>query len=276
MFRLHPVNGWDGALADSSDGIVVALERPPWLAGLDPEWWHSARTLPFAALLDWLNQQAEGRGLRSGDRMPLSFVPQSGLPKAMAYESWIAQTGQVPTRDLLHDRLNALAWLSYPKTKARLNHVQALEIALHGAQGPRGGVRDAATLWDENLLVLACDGQTEPLQSLLQAADWTSLFCRHRARWNQEWQPMIFGHALLEKLERPYKALTAHCLVVSADQSEIDRRLSEMVDVTMRPSAFLPLPVMGLPGWYSGDQSPDFYQDRSVFRSPRARDSRHF
>ncbi|MDP4919106.1 MAG: DUF3025 domain-containing protein, partial [Burkholderiaceae bacterium] len=40
---------------------------------------------------------------------------------AMGYEAFIAKTGAVPTRDLRHDRLNALVWLSASQSKRRLN-----------------------------------------------------------------------------------------------------------------------------------------------------------
>src|SRR5688572_3809516 len=56
------------------------------------------------------------------------FVEQSALPLGESYESFIARTASVPTRDNLHDLLNGLVWLSYPKTKRRLNTLHAQEI----------------------------------------------------------------------------------------------------------------------------------------------------
>ncbi len=38
--------------------------------------------------------------------------------------------------------------------------------------------------------------------------------------------------------------------------------LSELFD----SRAFAPLPVLGVPGWWSANASPDFYDDTSVFR----------
>jgi hypothetical protein len=62
------------------------------------------------------------------------MIDQSELPLGHAYETHIAQTGGLPTRDNLHDRFNALVWLHLPRLKALLNAVQAQEISRHGHQ----------------------------------------------------------------------------------------------------------------------------------------------
>ena len=33
---------------------------------------------------------------------------------------------------------------------------------------------------------------------------------------------------------------------------------------------FTPLPVLGVPGWWPANETPDFYADTQVFRPPRA------
>ena len=38
--------------------------------------------------------------------------------------------------------------------------------------------------------------------------------------------------------------------------------------VTAKP--FAHLPVLGVPGWWEANQSPDFYADTNVFRAPKA------
>ena len=57
----------------------------------------------------------------------MRFVPQSFLPAGQAYEQFIFETGTVPTRDNLHDFFNGLCWLRFPKTKQKLNQLQAGE-----------------------------------------------------------------------------------------------------------------------------------------------------
>lgn len=252
---------------------VQGAPASPWFAAISPEWLQQIHTLPIDALLAWLNQQSQARGLVSGSGKPLRFVPQNHLPADRAYESWIADTGCVPTRDNLHDRYNAMMWLCAPRTKARLNHVQAAQLLLRGSTGARGAARDAATLWDENLMVLVCVREAERLLDCVSRADWSALFVVHGNRWHRDWQPMAFGHALLEKLQHPYKAITAHCVVIAAataDWEAVDAPLAERVSPELAPRALHPLPVMGIPGWHPENTSPAFYQDAAVFR-PRRR-----
>ena len=241
----------------------------PWWSGFDSDAVSRVLTLDYRSLLEWLNQQAINRDLRTGRGQLLQFGPQSVLPEDLAYEQWIAQTGTVPTRDNLHDRINALVWLTYPLTKAALNREQASAIDMQTDTSRRGPVRDAATLWDENLAVIvdcAVDGR---LETLLAQADWTALFQTHRSYWAKSWQVYCFGHALLEKLMSPYKAITAHTIVLDTYE-DLDQLLAQGVSSAMSPAMFRPLPVMGIPGWDTAQDQDDFYQDTSVFRRPRS------
>ncbi|MEJ1172398.1 DUF3025 domain-containing protein [Variovorax sp. CCNWLW235] len=198
------------------------------------------------------------------------FVPQFDLPAGQAYEAHIFQTGTVPTRDNLHDFFNGLVWLAYPKTKRRLNELQSAEIARRGIASTRGPLRDALTLFDENGAVLDAP---VALWKALAARDWHTLFVTQRALW-AEARLLVFGHALLEKLAAPRKALTAHVLLPlpGADgQSALDdRALARSLDpdyLVQKP--FVPLPVLGVPGWWPENESPDFYDDAKVFRPGR-------
>ena len=55
------------------------------------------------------------------------FVPQQQLPEGEAYERFIFNTGQCPTRDNLHDFFNGLCWITFSQTKKKLNQLQAAE-----------------------------------------------------------------------------------------------------------------------------------------------------
>jgi hypothetical protein len=127
------------------------------------------------------------------------------------YEARIDATGEVPTRvegrGARHDLYNALAWLAWPRTKGRLNALHALGLATH-AGGGRGGLRDALTLVDEN--AAAWVGLDASLEAALRAFDWPRLFVRERARLRASVAVHVLGHALLEKLDAPFKAVTAH------------------------------------------------------------------
>ena len=208
------------------------------------------------------------------------FVPQAELPVGMAYEQFIFDERRVPTRDGLHDFFNGLAWLHFPKLKAHLNALQAAQIARAGVQTHRGAVRDALTLFDENAALLLAP---EPLWQALRAKDWQALFVTHRALWAHA-QLLLFGHALLEKLVHPRKAITAHVLVLPADiqattvhanspwaVADWDDWLARHLDAEfLQTKPYAPLPVLGVPGWCGDNQHASFYDDATVFRLPKS------
>ncbi|AGU48041.1 hypothetical protein VAPA_1c09210 [Variovorax paradoxus B4] len=197
-----------------------------------------------------------------------TFVPQSDLPAGQAYEAHIFQTGTVPTRDNLHDFFNGLVWLAFPEAKRRLNELQAAEIARAGIGATRGPLRDALTLFDENGAVLDAP---EPLWKALAARDWHTLFVTQRALWSQA-RLRVFGHALLEKLTTPRKALTAHVLLPpppdGGEPAALDDRAlaRSLAPEYLAQKPFVPLPVLGVPGWWAGNATAHFYDDSKVFR----------
>lgn len=195
---------------------------------------------------------------------------------APAYESRIFETGEVRLRidsaGARHDLYNALAWLVWPRTKARLNALHASEIARCGAGPVRGPLRDAATLFDENaVLWVTAD---ERLTAALRTFDWPTLFGRRRADLATSVQVEVFGHALLEKLQSPYPAITAHawpvCLQAPVSPDALDAAVAAQLDHrTLFARAFCPLPVLGLPDWWAANEDPAFYNDPTVFRRGR-------
>ena len=197
------------------------------------------------------------------------FVHQDNLPAGQAYEAHIFQTRTVPTRDNLHDFFNGLVWLAFPEAKRRLNALQAAEIARTGIGATRGPLRDALTLFDENGAVLDAP---PVLWEALAARDWRRLFITERACW-QEARLLVFGHALLEKLVSPRKPATAHVLLAQGAIKSIandDAVIAAALDPAhLASKPFLPLPVLGIPGWWSGNTNFSFYDDSDVFRPPR-------
>lgn len=208
---------------------------------------------------------------------PLRFVDAAAQPPGLAYESFIAQTACVPTRRNVHDLFNALVWLRFAPLKARLNRLQADEIARSGVGPTRGAVRDALTLFDEN-------GALWPAPPVLARAlaerDWPSLFLTRRGLWRGN-MPLIFGHALLEKLLAPRKGMTAHVWLLSpgsnadphadgeADSDAVHQALLLLQPPLLAIRAHLPLPVLGVPGWWPANETPGFYDDPAVFRPLR-------
>ena len=201
---------------------------------------------------------------------PMRFVAQCELPEATAYEQHIFDTACIPTREGLHDFFNGLAWLQFPLTKKRLNQLHVAQIAQTGIQPVRGPARDGLTLFDENAAVLQAP---DALWDALAAKDWQALFGPLRPLW-QEAQLLLFGHALLEKLVQPRKAITAHVYRAPAcckTAGELDVWLAQDLSAEKLASKpFAHLPVLGVPHWWQANEDPQFYADSGVFRLPRS------
>ena len=192
----------------------------------------------------------------------LRFVPQHMLAGDEPYEAFIARTALVPTRDKLHDLLNGLVWLRFPQIKRRLNELQAEQIANTGVQPTRGAVRDALTLFDENAALWQAPAA---LVDALRRRDWHTLFVTHRAAWEQA-RPVLFGHALMHKLTEPRKAITAHVWALP-DHTEVQAgALALLTPGLLATRQYLPLPLLGVPGWWPTNESAAFYDDPVVFR----------
>jgi hypothetical protein len=209
--------------------------------------------------------QAQGRlALLAGWR----FVPQAQLPPGMAYEAFIYRHQAVPTRCNLHDFFNAMVWLHYPRLKRQLNVLQAQQIGQAGVGAVRGALRDAATLLDENGALLLAP---PALQQALRGRDWMQLGVGQRSLWQQA-RLLPIGHALLEKLVQPRKSICAHvlCLAGETPAADVDDALALQCSADwLAQKPFSPLPVLGVPGWWAGNEEVCFYDDPFVFRSAR-------
>ena len=210
-------------------------------------------------------------GFALGDAKEVMFVPQSALPEGQAYEDFIFKTAQVPTRDGLHDFFNGLCWHRFPLAKRRLNQLQAAEIETQGIRATRGPVRDALTLFDENVVLMHAPDE---VWTALQARDWLKLFVELREQWQQV-HLVLFGHALLEKLVTPYKSITGHVYRVDShvnphDEAALDAWLvQDLQPAKLATKPYEPLPVLGVPGWWEANAERVFYEDVNVFRPKR-------
>jgi len=210
----------------------------------------------------------------------IQFVSPTLIPGS-AYEEQIFTSGQVSTRkNNWHDFFNALVWWRFPALKSAMNAVHFREI--QGQPGTdRSRLRDALTLWDESGVIVA-SANNEVLEKLTQR-DWRSVFQDLAGLWQHEIRVFVCGHALLEKFLKPYKAITAHALLVQLDPGsfaqdrasllvQLENRLaSELLDGSLltTPADLSPLPLAGIPGWWHGStQDRDFYADGQVFRKP--------
>ncbi len=256
---------------------AIAWEQP-WLGFL--------RELgePLARHDDWISAAGElaaVSGLHNLNGQAIRFVPQQQLPADTPYEAHIAATGEVPTRDNLHDFFNALAWLHMPCIKRELNALHAQAFTLPAAAGTRGGLRDAATLFDENAALFVSSDPS--VLHALREHDWKRVLLKPADAFFSSCDVVLFGHALVEKLLAPYKSITAHVWTVPVEPAwfglsparrivDLDARVATRLHEGFRSADFCHLPVMGVPGWCRG-QDLAFYEEAEVFRPKRIRTS---
>ena len=241
--------------------------------GLDRIDWSAPWLRPWRAVGEPIATRT-AQGLRISDALnaaggaPVRFVPAAALPAGTAYESFIFNSKECPFREDLHDFFNGICWITFPQTKARLNALQAAEIAATGVQPVRGAVRDAVTLFDENAALL----DAPPLLwDALLARDWQRLFVGLRPMWASA-RLVVFGHAALEKLVSPRKPMVVHVYIQQfAIESVVNLDAAVAASLTasrLMDKPFAPLPVLGVPGWWPDNADPAFYEDTTVFRTP--------
>jgi hypothetical protein len=211
--------------------------------------------------LSGLNKEAQARALRTENGNPVRFVPPTA--KDAYYEVKVYGSGEVETRPgSLHDFFNALAWLAFPRAKARLNALHAAEIPREG--GRRGRLRDLLTIFDEGGAIVLCD--QPDLVALLQDMQWKELFWHQRERVRCEMRIVVFGHAVLEQALKPWPGITCKAIVAPAS-AEPDAAVHAWLGALQpgaSPRDLAPLPVFGFPGWSA--QDPAFYDDTRYFR----------
>lgn len=235
---------------------------------------------------DTLNAWGSAARLALPDGRPLRFVSPPAVPvPALAFERRIIEQGEIVTRHgNLHDVCNALAWLAFPRTKARF-------CAMHVADAPsaigrtcrRGLRRDAATLLDESGLIVVCD-QPE-LLALWRAHAWRALFHDRRADVERSMHIAVIGHGLIAKLLTPFPSLTGKALAVEMRWSDSgpgdETALPAALDVAaaawldahgaeLTSATLLALPIAAWPGWDVQERGAERFDDTAVFRPRRA------
>lgn len=238
-----------------------------------------------------LNALAVKRDLRSGSGQPLCF--DSAMP-CKDYEVRAFRTGTVATRPgNWHDVFNALVWLKFPQTKRLLNslHVEALETGVDSAA--RGPLRDALTQFDECGVVVA--GSDLSLWQEICSHRWQAVFVAQRAELLASTRFIVFGHGSLDSLRAPFIGLCGKAVFVDTDRrglvaldaddfTELDQELKQRVARAVSPDPaasaacrtgqvrpWQPLPLLGIPGATSDNETADYYTDTRQFRPPRHR-----
>lgn len=226
--------------------------------------------------LNEIAMQADARHAKSGSALRFASLP--GPTSAAQYEQSIAATGIIPTRENnLHDFLNALVWLRFPRLKSELNlrHCEMLERQ-PGERKQRGRLRDQLTLLDESgMLAISSD---PGLLELLRGKKWVELFWEKRAAVERHMRFIVVGHGLLEKCLAPFPGMTAKCLLLhtpgtgpeTGPETSLDA-LDAFAAKAVRGAESLelpPLPVQGVPGW-DDNACQAYYQNTEIFRPAR-------
>ena len=231
----------------------------------------------LTALADDAGRVVNAQGLR------MRFVPQA--PKSEDFqEGFEPRTflkGEVQIRPLdWHDLFNALVWMTFPTTKAVINarHYESLSA---GETGNRPATRDALTLFDEEgVVILSGDAG---LLDLVREFRWKELFWNRREQVRKQMRFFLFGHALYHKALDPFVGMTGKGVLLGVPNgfaelplnsqiAEADRLLAAHVWDRNRMShgrEFSPLPVLGVPGWWGGNEEEGFYENTAHFRPGR-------
>ncbi|MCQ4144012.1 DUF3025 domain-containing protein [Vogesella sp. AC12] len=197
------------------------------------------------------------------------------------YEMHIGSTGEVPTRgDNWHDWFNALCWLSWPRSKLAMNARQV--AAINGDEFRRGPRRDAGTLLDESgVIVPYCDAA---LAQALHDMQWRTLFVEQRAAWGTRIGAHVIGHALLEQGLAMHIGWCGKALLLPVEEGffrldgaeqvdTLDKMLAARLagddDFAASPRELLPLPLLGIPGWWDANHDAAFYDNTAYFRPTR-------
>lgn len=234
-----------------------------WCAALRHPIYDALRPwLGLGRTLHALNGAAAAAGLRTASGLPIRFVsPSKGRE---AYEIRVFETGCIETRpDNLHDWFNALCWLAFPRTKARLNALHTAEIPRE--HGRRGRLRDLLTIFDEGGAIVVC--ADEELNDLVRGFEWKALFWQHRQRVLESMRFVVLGHAVLEQALRPRPGITCKALFASPADDCDAQAAAWLADLQpgASPRDLAPLPVFGYPGW-ADNESAAFYDDERYFR----------
>jgi hypothetical protein len=227
----------------------------PWLERLGP-----------APSLAALNAQADRQALCTESGKPVRFVPPSGADPY--YEIHLFESGQVQSRPQnCHDLFNALCWLAYPRTKARINAMHAAQIPREG--GKRGRLRDLLTIFDEGGALVAC--ADEELNALTRECRWKELLWQRRERMRVAMRVIVLGHAVLEQALQPWPGITCKALFIDPAR-DADAQAAQwlgQLPADASPRLLAPLPVFGFPGWLPESEHAAFYDDERCFRTLR-------
>lgn len=213
-----------------------------------------------------LNAMAASLNLHHGNGNALGFESGDMPDHAAEYEQGIFDGGRIPTRENnLHDFLNALVWLRFPKLKSALNLRHCEKLAQPEERRQRGKLRDQLTLLDESGVLIA--SPRRDMLNLLHGKRWVDLFWQAREEVVTHMTFIVVGHGLLEKCMRPFASMTGKCLLIETGET-LPEKLDSQAATEIEHASMLtlpPLPVLGIPHW-DDNNNIRYYQNTQVFR----------
>lgn len=224
--------------------------------------------------------------LRNYRGKPIRFVANEDTTGSAHYETRIAESGEIATRENWHDFFNAMSWLAFPAAKSAISEMHARLLSARGEKElrHRSIPRDVLTLFDEGGIIVSSSNKS--LLELIRRFEWKTLFVERRTDVIACMRFNLFGHSMLEKALDPYVGVTAKAILFLVDDTflatdhfaqmrHIDQRVAAWVmDETNLSSSmnFSPLPWLGVPGWWKENELPAFYDNAQYFRGGRKRD----
>ena len=173
--------------------------------------------------------------------------------------------------------MNALVWMTFPKTKRAISEAHvALGVNKDGKTRPRR--RDVLTLFDESGIIIL--SENDDLRAMNQQHRWRELFVTHRSDFIWQARPILFGHGAMEQLggqlPQVHRGLTVKALwlplPMTTPVTHLDDYLAQRIhrnESLNEAARAIPLPVLGLPGWFAENELPHCYDDETVFRPIR-------
>ncbi|MFO7592432.1 MAG: DUF3025 domain-containing protein [Pseudomonadota bacterium] len=228
--------------------------------------------------------------LRTRHGAALKIVPQEGRPDHFSrhYAPRIYLSGEIQTRrHNWHDFFQLLSWFLFPRTKAVINaiHIPLAKKRLEKGVdiGRRTPVENMLSLFDEGGAVLVAGDLS--LLELVREFKWKELFWQRRDELKEQFDCVVFGHAMYEKALAPYLGMTANTILLEGDGNYfagdresrlawIDERLAaifESGEQYQKPRDLQPFPILGMPGWDPANSDESYYDNTDYFRPGRRR-----
>lgn len=260
-------------ISPSRENVDKSIFRHPvfndvaaFLSWAEGEHWPSVGSLNFS----------QEKLMHAYTGLPLIFEKQTAglVLDGMHYEQRIFQRGQIATRENnWHDLFNAMMWLKYPRIKSALNARQWSDVQQHGLKTRTPG-QCAMTLFDEaGAFVTLPDEMLE----CWKQHDWRGLFIEHADAWRSgRARVAVFGHALLDHALVTETLLVAKCIVLQ-DLSGFSSGFDNLADsihagnILRSNGELRTLPLCGIPGWHSAQDSAEFVRTAACFSPLSAR-----